>query len=302
MASAVPEWSLPLRAAAALCCVLLFTAAAPTPEAAWKAGIADENKDYAAIPHAMLKIQDSAYLGEGSRAVLTGRKGEPGSWHWSLDPKAQGPLAISFAKGRLSISHDGKSVDPAQVTKSIAIDKDVDIAGQPTQVQAGVNGWRIFVYNQQNPAAKNFKGVSYYPYDPAFRVEASFRPDRALPAKVFRTSRGTGKQFYHAGDAVFSLKGKSITLPFYTDSNRPAEIKDMSAFYTDELTGKGAYSAGRYVDVEGWRAFPPAHVTIDFNLAYNPNCARSAHFTCPLAVDEIPLAMAAGERDPHLTH
>jgi len=288
--------------AAALCSILLFTAAAPTPQAAWKAGIADENKDYAEVPHAMLKIQDSAYLGEGSRAVLTGKAGVPASWRWSLDAKAQGPLAISFAKGRLSIVHDGKSVDPAQVTKSIAVDKDVDIAGQPTQVQAGVNGWRIFVYNQQNPAAKNFKGVSYFPYDPAFRVTASFRADPSLPAKVFRTSRGTGKQFYHAGDASFSLKGKAVTLPFYTDSNRPSEIKDMSAFFTDALTGKGAYSAGRYVDVEGWRSFPPTRVTIDFNMAYNPNCARSAHFTCPLAVDAMPLAVTAGERDPHQLH
>jgi hypothetical protein len=33
-----------------------------------------------------------------------------------------------------------------------------------------------------------------------------------------------------------------------------------------------------------------------------PNCARSAYFTCPLARDDIPLAMAAGERDPHVTH
>ena len=41
---------------------------------------------------------------------------------------------------------------------------------------------------------------------------------------------------------------------------------------------------------------------IDFNQAYNPNCARSAFFTCPVAVDNIELAMTAGERDPHSLH
>jgi uncharacterized protein (DUF1684 family) len=41
---------------------------------------------------------------------------------------------------------------------------------------------------------------------------------------------------------------------------------------------------------------------IDFNNAYNPNCARSAHFTCPLATDTIALAVKAGERDPHNSH
>jgi uncharacterized protein (DUF1684 family) len=43
-------------------------------------------------------------------------------------------------------------------------------------------------------------------------------------------------------------------------------------------------------------------VTLDFNNSYNPNCARSAHFTCPVAVDSIPLDVTAGERDPHRTH
>ena len=48
-----------------------------TPEQDWKAAIADQNKDYAQTPHAMLKIQDAAYLGEGQTAALAGRKGIP---------------------------------------------------------------------------------------------------------------------------------------------------------------------------------------------------------------------------------
>jgi hypothetical protein len=193
-------------------------------------------------------------------------------------------------------------MDPKLITTSVAVDTDVDIAGQPTQVGAGIDGWRIFVYNQKNPEAAHFSGVSYFPYDPAFRVAARFVPDMKLPPRVFKTSRGTDKQFFHAGDAVFTLKGKSVTLPFYTDGHEAKAVKDMSAFFRDELTNNGAYGAGRYVDIADFGAFPPARVTIDFNEAYNPNCARSAHYTCPLAVDEIPLAMKAGEQDPHQKH
>ena len=272
-------------------------APAPSPQDAWKAGIADENKDYAQIPHAMLKIQDSAYLGEGQSAVLQGIKGQPGSWHWAAG--GTGALHVSYKSGKIAVTQDGKPLDPALLTKSIAVDMDVDIEGQPTQVGAGINGWRIFIFNQQNPAARNFTGVAYYPYDPAFRVTAHFIPDPKLPARVFRTSRGTEKQFFHAGDAAFTLHGSKVTLPFYAESNKVDAIKDMSAFYTDALTGKGAYGAGRYVDAETFGKFPPAMITIDFNNAYNPNCARSAHFTCPVAVDNIALAMTAGERDPH---
>jgi uncharacterized protein (DUF1684 family) len=288
---------------ACIATVALGAAAPPlSPEEAWKASVADQNKDYAQIPHAMLKIQDSVYLGEDQSAVLQGHKGQPGSWHWNLDAKAQGVLSVSLRHDKLTVTQGQKQIDPGQITKSIAVDEDVDIAGHPTQVGAGVNGWRIFIYNQQNPSAKSFPGVSYFPYYSAYRVTARFMPDRHLPPRVFRTSRGTDKQFFRAGDAAFTLHGKAITLPFYTDSNNPKQIAEMSAFFTDNLTGNGTYSAGRYVDVEGFGKFPPSTIVIDFNQAYNPNCARSAHFTCPVAVDNIPLAMKTGERDPHLVH
>jgi hypothetical protein len=93
-----------------------------------------------------------------------------------------------------------------------------------------------------------------------------------------------------------------VTLPFYTDGHEAKAVKDMSAFFRDDLTNNGAYGAGRYVDIADFGAFPPRTVIIDFNEAYNPNCARSAHYTCPLAVDTIPLAMKAGEQDPHFRH
>jgi len=281
----------------------LLLAAAPLPtEAQWKADIAEQNFAYAKRPHAMLKIQDSVYLGEGDHAVLAGVAGKPGSWKWDQKPGAKGPLSLSLKSGKLTVTKDGKPVDPKLITTSVKVDSDVDIAGQPTQIGAGIAGWRIFVYNQKNPEALNFKSVSYFPYDPAFRLSARFAPDMKLPPRVFMTSRGTDKQFFHAGDAIFILKGKEVRLPFYTDSHDPKQVKDMSAFFHDELTNNGAYGAGRYVDVEKFGAFPPKTITIDFNEAYNPNCARSSHFTCPLAVDEIPLAVKAGEQDPHFHH
>jgi hypothetical protein len=278
--------------------LLASAAIAATPEDVWKAGIVDQNVSYAQKPHAMLKIQDSAYIGEGQSVVLTGRKGDAASWHWAKS--GDGALTASIKGGKLTVLHDGKP--DGGITKSIAIDSGIDVVGQPTQVGAGVQGWRLFVFNQNAAAAKAFTGVSYYPYDAAFRVTAKFTPDAKLPPRVFRTSRGTDKQFYHAGDARFALKGKQVALPFYTDSNRPGDIHEISAFFTDGLTGKGAYGAGRYVDVADFGKFPPAGVTIDFNNAYNPNCARSPHFTCPVAVDAIPLNVTAGERDPHKAH
>ncbi len=56
--------------------------ACQTPEEAWKAEIADANLAWSKKPHAILKIQDAAYLGEGDTATLIGTKGKPDSYHW----------------------------------------------------------------------------------------------------------------------------------------------------------------------------------------------------------------------------
>lgn len=286
-----------IAAAAAL--IPSMAAAQEQPLQAYIANIAEQNRDYAKIPHAMLKIQDVVYLADGDQAVLTGKKGEPQSWHWSKNVNAKGPLRVAFENRKLTARLNGKALAQASISHTVPIDTDIDVAGQPTQVGAGVIGWRIFVYNQKNPAALNFKGVSYYPFDPTFRVEARFIPDPKLTPRTFRTSRGTEKQFFHSGDALFAIKGTPVRLPLYAETGDSKNITSMTSFFTDALTGHGAYGAGRYVDVTNFGKYPPPKIQIDFNQAYNPNCARSNYFTCPVAIDNIPVAVKAGERDPH---
>ena len=283
----------------------LMIAAAPapkSPEQEWKDGLVEANQAWAKVPHAILKIQDAAYLGEGQSATLVGTKGKPESYRWKPGMVGGGALTVLFKGGKLSGTMGGKALDNAALMQGLPIDTGIDIQGFPTQVSAGVMGVRVMLYNQTHADALAFKGVIYFPYDPSYRVTASFAPDPKLPPRVFHTSRGTDKQFFHVGDATFALKGKSFTLPFYGDSNDPRKIDSASAFFLDDLTGKVTYGAGRFVDIDHFGPFPPKTVTIDFNNAYNPNCARSAFFTCPVATDHIALAMKAGERDPHSLH
>jgi uncharacterized protein (DUF1684 family) len=294
-----------MRLAVLASCVLALTATlanASTPEEKWKAEIADGNVAFATRPHAILKIQDAAYLGEGEMATLKGTPGKPDTLKWTQGKVRGGVLTATVRNHHPVILKDGKTFTEAEVAKGVPVAPDIDVTGAQTQVDAGVLGARFFVFNQKAAAAKSFKGVEFFPYNPAYRVSADFKPDPKLPPRTFRTSRGTDKQFFHAGDASFTLQGKQFTLPLYTDDNDPKKISSMSAFFTDDLTGKGAYGAGRYVDAEDFGAFPPNKITIDFNFAYNPNCARSPFFTCPVATDNLSLAMKVGERDPHAAH
>jgi uncharacterized protein (DUF1684 family) len=290
-------------AAAALAGLLIAAAPAPLPPALeWKKEIGEANDAWAKKPHAILKIQDAAYLGEGQSATLFGTKGAPASYKWVMGKKAGGILTATFAKGHIATTMAGKPVAEKTLMTSLPIDTNIDLIAFPTQVSAGVMGVRIMLYNQLRAAALNFKGVDYFPYDPSYRVTATFKPDPKLPPRVFRTSRGTDKQFFHAGDATFVLKGKTFTLPFYSGDNDPKKIADMSSFFVDDQAGTVTYPAGRYVDVADFGPFAPKTVIIDFNFAYNPNCARSAFYTCPVATDQLALAVKAGEKDPHTPH
>jgi hypothetical protein len=274
----------------------------PTPEELWKASLNDDNAAWATNKHAILKINDAAYVHAGEFVSLVGDAKNPDSWKWAKGKQAGAVVIATFAGGKPLVTKAGKALSDDALTKGVDIAPGVDVAGMPAQMSPGETGLRIMVFNQQNKIAKAFKGVDYFPYDPAYRVTATFMADPKMAPRIFRTSRGLDKQFYHTGDATFSLEGKTVTLPLYADSNVASKVEEMSSFFTDELTGKGAYSAGRYVDVEKFAKFPPATVTIDFNYAYNPNCSRSPFYNCPFAVDNIPLAVRAGEKDPHVGH
>ncbi len=291
--------------AAAIAATVLLAAAPPpkeTPQQQWTREIAEANVAWAKRPHAILKIQDAAYLGEGQSATLVGTKGKPATYKWVSGKIQDGILYAAFKGGKMSGAMHGKPLDDATFQKGIVIDRNIDIQGFPTQVAAGVMGVRIMLFNQLRADALNFGGVDYFPYDPTYRVTAVFKPDPKRPARVFRTSRGTDKQFFLVGNATFTLKGEVFTLPFYSGDSDPKKITDVSSFFMDDLTGKQTYGAGRYVDVADFGAYPPKTLTIDFNFAYNPNCARSPFYTCPVATDVVALAVCAGEKDPHHAH
>ena len=80
--------------------------------------------------------------------------------------------------------------------------------------------------------------------------------------------------------------------------NAEVLLSDLDATVVRGVT----MNAGRYVEAEGFGAYPPKTVKIDFNYAYNPNCARSAFFTCPVALDNLAMDISVGEKDPHKAH
>jgi uncharacterized protein (DUF1684 family) len=217
---------------------------------------------------------------------------------WTLDAlSAPDGLRVTYTAGGAEVFHNGKSERfTLEKPQTVNVMPGIDVRFALTEVKPGVNGLRVMVYNQGHPLAREFKGLDHFPYDPNAVVEATFERSPTMEGVEFQTSRGWFKRFYRAGFASFTLQGKPMRLAMYADKADAAKITSLSAFYLDALSGKETYGVGRYLDikVDGL----PSKLTIDFNRAYNPNCARSPHYNCPLATDKLAVELRAGEKIP----
>jgi uncharacterized protein len=146
-----------------------------------------------------------------------------------------------------------------------------------------------------------FTGLNYFPIDKDFRVTARFR--RTPDERWFEmpTSSEKSKKFVKYGTLSFTLKGKPFTLGAYKIdpevSAKFPEYADLLFVPFRDLTNRDeTYQAGRYIDI---RMPKGRYALIDFNLAYNPNCAYGGtKWSCPIPPREnaLEIAVTAGEK------
>ena len=114
------------------------------------------------------------------------------------------------------------------------------------------------------------------------------------------TSSGMKKSFYTYGHAEFTLDDIIIKLELIRNLKviQMPQYKDyLFLAFTDLTNGEDTYGGGRYIDLY-ISDIEEGHITIDFNKAYNPYCAYSDGYNCPIppASNSINLEIKAGEK------
>lgn len=141
-----------------------------------------------------------------------------------------------------------------------------------------------------------FSELKYFDPDPALRFETKLHRSEGTDSVVMTTSRGTRQLFNKVGYFEVSIGGTPVRLQAYQSAQRV----DLSLFipFRDATSGKESYGAARYIDLEVEHNDDYA---LDFNYAYNPYCAYSDDYTCPLPPRENWLAVGirAGEKKYH---
>lgn len=144
-----------------------------------------------------------------------------------------------------------------------------------------------------------FDGLSYFDPEPDYRVDArvTVHDDPEADPVELETSAGPNVRYLRVATFEFTVEGTEQTLTAYqqdVESDEPLFVP-----FRDKTTGQQTYSDGRYMEFEPSRALVDDDtVTLDFNLAYNPFCAYSETFACPLPPEEnwLDVVIPAGER------
>ncbi|HLJ73163.1 MAG TPA: DUF1684 domain-containing protein [Thermoanaerobaculia bacterium] len=163
------------------------------------------------------------------------------------------------------------------------------------RVDNGVDKFGIRVKDTQSEARKDFKGLDYFPTNPAYRVEARFELYNP-PHKITITNvLGMTSDETSPGALVFTLQGKTFRLDPIWDMSDP-EPRDLFIIFRDQTSGRETYAAARYL-----YAKPPGkdgRTIVDFNKSYNPPCVFTHFATCPLPPQQnrLPIRVEAGEK------
>ena len=147
----------------------------------------------------------------------------------------------------------------------------------------------------------NFHGLSYYDDNPALKlaVRVERLPDDE-PLIEMETSTGDARPFRRWGTFDFVVEDQPARLTLYSDPSG----EEFFLPFRDATSGDETYGAGRYLDNHrpGVQQVGEADFEIDFNYAYNPYCAYSPHFSCPLPPREnwllVPIRAGANTLEP----
>ena len=159
----------------------------------------------------------------------------------------------------------------------------------------------IIVQDPKSPRFQNYKGVRFFPVDPSDRFVLPLRLNPKPEREVILSTRGDRRQALRVGWFDFLVHGRRCRLEVNRLLEPGVGEDDLMVLFRDATTGKESYPVGRYVDP---KRLADGRYLLDFNGAYNPACAYSPDYNCPLPprANTLKVAIRAGEMDSHYSH
>lgn len=146
---------------------------------------------------------------------------------------------------------------------------------------------------------KEKKYFRFFPVSTNYNVVCTFEKITDTTGFTMNTSAKTLKHYYKYGRLNFKIGDTACHLYVYQSSDLVKTEKYRNYLFvpfTDLTTGDETYGSGRYLEFY-IQDIQNNVLQLDFNKAYNPYCAYSPDYKCPIPPKEnfLPVAIKAGE-------
>jgi uncharacterized protein (DUF1684 family) len=158
-----------------------------------------------------------------------------------------------------------------------------------------------FINHPRSPiTAADTSFIQFYPPDHSWNIAAAFSETPESKAFELPTYSGLTRTYRQYGKLNFHHKGIDFTLSIYQNLSLMKDTSYKNYLFlpfTDLTNGSTTYEGGRYLDFSiGDIHHQTMHV--DFNKSYNPYCAYSDGYNCPVppAENRLNIEIPVGEK------
>ncbi len=144
----------------------------------------------------------------------------------------------------------------------------------------------------------------FFDFNPKFSIASNYKTPRKPKIISIPTSGVKIKDYSEFAIINFSVDGKEYKITAYRPSPIIPLYKNLVFILFKDLSAPvDTYGGGRYMDMD-IKDFNDGKVVIDFNKAYNPYCAFSDGWNCPIPPlgNHLKLRIVAGEKKPLTEH
>lgn len=143
--------------------------------------------------------------------------------------------------------------------------------------------------------------LHFFDIDQTYRVECDVSTDDAAKPFEMPTYSGVTRTYIRYAICTCNLNGKSLNVELYrnlTQPANPAYRNHLFLPFKDLTNGDESYGGGRYINLD-INDIKEGKITIDFNKTYNPYCAYSEGYNCPIPprANHFETHIRAGEKN-----
>jgi len=179
----------------------------------------------------------------------------------------------------------------------------ITASAQQTSYISTINTYqKNYVKSHEVVKGKERKLFRFYTANETYKVQCKFEALHDTTVLHMKTSGKSipVKDFVRYGKLVFTIHDTALQLTVYQSvslKENPQYKNYLFIPFTDITTGDETYGSGRYIDILTTDIVNNSAV-LDFNKAYNPYCAYTTGYNCPIPPKEnyLPIAINAGEK------